>query len=433
MYSLGRELETLRVPTSKRIVFSWRFGPQPDGTMYDQHFRWKEFNLRCRELALRRSTKFVVMADIADFFPHLYLHPLERTLERCVTTLKQAYCVLQLLKGWNARVSYGVPVGPPSGRILAETTLANLDEALIGGGASYSRYSDDFRIFCRTESEARFRLQFLAEQLFELYGLTLQAVKTRIIESGEYLERFTLSADRLEAESLEERFGQLLEDAGWESEYDEEIDYDSLPEDTKHEIEKLNLAEVFREQLKKDRYDPVIMSLLLQRLGQLDHDDVVDDVMMNIAKLEPVVDAVVRFLSALRSLSVARRRKIGQSILRLVTDKRASRYQIACLLSIFTHGREFDNEGRFERAFEQVQAEGKRELMLALARARKGHWFVARRRDAAGLAPWLKRAFLAGASCMASDVKEAFFKTEERTGDVLEQAVIRWARAKPLG
>src|SRR5262245_39843996 len=145
VHDLGQELETLRIPTTENTVFAWRFSPRSDGTMYDPRFRWHVFNERCRSLAERRSVKYVVVADIADFFPHLYLHPLERVLERCTATSAQAYCVLRMLKGWNARVSYGVPVGPPSSRILADTTLTDLDKALIGGGATYCRYSDDFR------------------------------------------------------------------------------------------------------------------------------------------------------------------------------------------------------------------------------------------------------------------------------------------------
>ncbi len=373
-----------------------------------------------------------MVADIADFFPHLYIHPLERTLEQCSKTRDKAYCVLGLLKGWNARVSYGVPVGPPAGRILADTTLASMDDALEGSGVKYCRYSDDFRIFCRSEADARTRLEFLAEQLFETYGLTLQPSKTTILKAASYMDRFGISVERLEAESLEDKFHKLLIKAGWEFEYGDEIDYDDLPDDVREEIDQLNLVQLFREQLARERYDPIVMTLLLQRLAQLDEDAVVDDVLANISTLEPVVDAVVRYLVDLRSLSSARRHKIGQSVLRSARDKRASRYQVACLLSVFTHDREFDNEDRLERLFEVCPQEGRRELMLALGRAGKTHWFVARRRDATALEPWLKRAFLAGASCMASDAWKAFFKTESRSKDVLELAVLRWVNAKPF-
>jgi hypothetical protein len=102
-------------------------------------------------------------------------------------------------------------------------------------------------------------------------------------------------------------------------------------------------------------------------------------------------------------------------------------------LSAFAEGNKFDNARAFERLYEQVPEEAKRELILAIARNGKDRWFYARRRDAAALGPWLRRAFLAGASCMREDAKMAFFKTEQRTGDILEQAVLSWAKEHPLG
>jgi hypothetical protein len=144
--------------------------------------------------------------------------------------------VLRILKGWNALVSYGVPIGPPSGRILADATLNDLDEALIGNAAKYCRYSDDCRIFCRSEAEARQRLEFLAKQLFELYGLTLQSTKTTIHAVEDYRRRFSLSPERVEAESLEAKFEELLDRAGVEHEYGQSIDYDDLPKEVQRKL-----------------------------------------------------------------------------------------------------------------------------------------------------------------------------------------------------
>jgi hypothetical protein len=150
---------------------------------------------------------------------------------------------------------------------------------MIGAGAKYCRYSDDCRIFCRTEADARHRLEFLARQLFELYGLTLQSTKTAIHPVKTYRTRFFVTPERLEAESLETRFEELLKMAGVEHEYGESIDYDDLPEEVQAEIDGLNLAEVVREQIRSEKYDPILVSLLLQRLGQLGQDGVVEDLL----------------------------------------------------------------------------------------------------------------------------------------------------------
>ena len=51
------------------------------------------------------------MADIADFFPHIYTHPVERALETATGGSAAAYCLFRFIRNWNAFVSYGLPVG----------------------------------------------------------------------------------------------------------------------------------------------------------------------------------------------------------------------------------------------------------------------------------------------------------------------------------
>jgi hypothetical protein len=111
LYDVGPCLEAIRVPRHRRTVFSWRFDIQPEGQMYDPGFRWNDFNERCLELAQVPDCNWVVVADIADFFPHIYIHPLERVLEKATGRSPSAYCILRMLSNWNASVSYGLPVG----------------------------------------------------------------------------------------------------------------------------------------------------------------------------------------------------------------------------------------------------------------------------------------------------------------------------------
>lgn len=69
VYEVGPQLESIRSPKSDRTVFSWRFDLKPDGQMYSPAYRWDDFNKRCLSLAEKANCKWVVVADIADFFP----------------------------------------------------------------------------------------------------------------------------------------------------------------------------------------------------------------------------------------------------------------------------------------------------------------------------------------------------------------------------
>ena len=124
---------------SAEQVFSWRFEAAPDGQMYDPESRWSDFNSRCLRLALPAKCKWVVIADIADFFPHIYLHPVETILDSATGRSPAAYCLLRMIRNWNAFVSYGLPVGLAGSRIIAEATILDLDRALNGSGRAYCR------------------------------------------------------------------------------------------------------------------------------------------------------------------------------------------------------------------------------------------------------------------------------------------------------
>lgn len=146
VHEVGPQLEALRSPTTNKTVFSWRFHVQPDGQMYSPDFRWDDFNKECLRLAAKASSKWVVVADIADFFPHIYIHPVETALEAAIGRSPEAYCLKRMISNWNGFVSYGLPVGLAGSRIIAEATINDLDQALIGAGRRYCRYSDDIRI-----------------------------------------------------------------------------------------------------------------------------------------------------------------------------------------------------------------------------------------------------------------------------------------------
>jgi Reverse transcriptase (RNA-dependent DNA polymerase) len=434
LLEIGPQLESIRVPKSRNTVFSWRFELKPNGQMYDPAYRWHDFNTRCLELAERPSSKWVVVADIADFFPHIYSHPVEQALERATQRSPSAYCVLRMISNWNAFVSYGLPVGLAGSRILAEATIDDLDRALDGAKYRYCRYSDDIRIFCRSEGEARRALEFLAIHLFENHGLTLQPMKTVVVSKHEYMDRFTSSGERVEAESVTGKLQDLLEEAGWEDEYEDDIEnYEDLPDEIKEEVDKLNLVHVLEEQVALDRSDPVVMSFILQRLRQLGIDDAAGIVLKNLAKLYPVIDSVVRYLESLRSVSEAMRNKTGAKAIAAVLRPTTGTYERVCLLSLFTKSREFDNEERFEHLYEQIQdAATRRELMLALGQAHQVHWFQTRRRSITELEPWSRRAFLAAFSCVPKDARVPFYRSLRTGGDVLEGAIIKWASDNPF-
>lgn len=79
--------------------------------------------------------------------------------------------------------------GAPS-RLLAETTLADVDEALLAAGIDFVRFNDDYRIFGDTYERCYRAITFLAETLYRNHGLNLQPQKTEVLTSEQFNARF---------------------------------------------------------------------------------------------------------------------------------------------------------------------------------------------------------------------------------------------------
>jgi hypothetical protein len=317
VYEIGDELEARRIPPSESIVHSYRFKPGKDGTLYDPQFSYETFLGAASQLADSGDHSFVVVADIADFFPRIYSHRVENALRQATHRTNHAIALERLFAQWNEHYSYGIPVGSASSRLVAEVALDDIDRALLSEGATYLRYSDDFRIFCKSEREAHQRLAFLAYVLFENHGLTLQEFKTTIVPIDKFVARYVGSEERTTINSLSERLYAILREAGITSPY-EEIEWGDLTSDQWERIDELNLEEILREQVAAPGLDIQLTRFVLRRLGQLDSTTALPTVLGNLEDLYPVFPDVVRMVKNLRSLDPTQRRDLGDRFLDLI-------------------------------------------------------------------------------------------------------------------
>ena len=251
--------------------------------------------------------------------------------------------------------------------------------------------------------------------------------------NASYLRRFTTSGERIELESLTDRLHELLESAGYDNDYEDEIDIDALPDDVKEEIDRLNMVEVLKEQIDADPQDVVVMRFVLHRLRQLGIDEAVDDVLRHLDELRPAIDVVVEYLGGLRDSDRPIRQRIGRKVLAAAKKPANGSYERMCLLSLFTRDDEFNHADQFEPLYNRfADPVTRRELILAMGRAGKNHWFRASRFDYQSLEPWSRRAFLVAFSCVDADAALHFYRSLRNGANILEKAVITWAQAFPF-
>lgn len=355
-----------RLPADR--VFSYRTETSPAGRLYESP-GWQAFKEAADARATENPSLFFGITDIADFYPRIYHHRLVNALEAAAAFIdkdhKETIRVLEkMLARFSEGTSYGIPVGPPASRVLAEAVLIDMDRTLLSYDIDFIRFVDDFIIFGKRPSEAEYGLRVLGENLFAKHGLTLQAAKTRVLPAEECVSRVL----RLHSEKEKER--RHLFDL-FESEY-EVVPYEDLNEEQKAEIDALNLSEMLNEALAQDeKVDYAEVDFILRRLSSLRKPELIPIVTENLERLYPVTDALAAFFTKFSDSEGVDHEKIAARLLDPILnirESRASEFYCAWVLSIFQGSGVWGNADTLLRIFRETNSDViRRSAALALA------------------------------------------------------------------
>src|SRR5207245_5794636 len=139
-------------------------------------------------------------------YPRIYLHRLDNALQSATSHSSHVQAIRRLLTGWNGTETFGIPVGSAPVRLLAEITIADVDEALLANGVNFLRFNDDYRIFASSHAEAYRHIAFLADILFRNHGLSLQPQKTAVLTVDDFKTRVLKTHEERELDSMQDRF-----------------------------------------------------------------------------------------------------------------------------------------------------------------------------------------------------------------------------------
>lgn len=352
------DLEQSRIPTSKKIVFSYR-ADGASNRLYKSTPTFRDFRTALDEKSARAKIKYIAAADIADFYPRMYQHRLENAVESAATNERTRevarVLVKKLIGNLSGNNSYGIPVGPYASRLLAESVLADVDAYLISESYDFIRWVDDYYFFLPDEQSGQEVLSRLAQRLYEKHGLTLSSAKTNIFEKTRFRRRFASTPEaevdhRLDVlNDLSARFDPYLE---------EEVE---LSDEEIAQLTAAGIAEIIEEALEeKDLVDYETISAILRHrsvLSQLPVEfrkRVADTLLDNIEHLYPVADEVARFFSGFTDYNWGDRKRARTKLIKSL-DPRKGRwppdFYIMWILAIFAESDAWRDTPDYARIF----------------------------------------------------------------------------------
>jgi Reverse transcriptase (RNA-dependent DNA polymerase) len=437
---MGPAIEGARIPVSEETIFSYRFmKPTEDGGIFDTNVNWRAFMEKSQNVASLKSENgdstypFVLVCDISDFYSRIYHHRIENALKWLKTKPETVKRIVDILQVFSGTVSYGLPVGGPASRLLAELALNSVDKLLRGEGIRYCRFVDDYRIFCTSKEEAYQRLIFLSEKLFN-EGLSLQKNKTRILTSKEFLDetKLLIKSDQIDEEKLSEEDKLLRLSIRFDPYSDTRVDdYKNL----KEQVAKVDVAGILGRELEKTRIDPIVTKQAISAIRVLESDAQKEIIgsLLQIENLHTLAPVFPRLMTVLRGLYLdleeATQDLIDFGLSALIKNEShviQVDLNLAYAIQVMRRRCTQKTEALFVQIFrKRTSPLVRREIVIAWAGWQHNHSLTDLKKNFGALSKWERRAFIMG-SYILTDEGKFWRDHNKKSFDPLEVVVRDW-------
>ena len=395
--ALADQIEAKRILIEAQTIFSYRYEWNDADAKLFGNSSWRDY--KARSLEISRNSDFVVVTDISDFYPRVYHHRIENALLRLPTPGDLPSRIMRLLFSFGGHVSYGLPIGGPASRILAELALIPVDEHLFRRKISFCRYADDYTIFCKTKSDAYRALVLLSEKLFN-EGLVLQKGKTRILTAREFVDTAAFLEPVGGTGRTEEQ--KLLNISIRYDPYSPTADEDY--ERLKAAVQEVDILGILGREVSKTTIDQAVAKQAINAIRALKPfaRDGALRILLDSANLEVLSPVFVPVMRTIRGIYNELEEKtkdfVDQALVRLYSDsshllsvelnlcyyiqalsRRTSQQKEEILVELFDH---------------QLSPLIRRFIILTMADWKCFYWLTDVRQKYSGLSEWEKRAFI---------------------------------------
>jgi hypothetical protein len=429
--SVAQTIESKRLPISEQSVFSYRFSPDLVTGHLFADSTWRNY----KQAAIEKSKAypFVLLADIADFYPRVAHHRLENELQRLGSHSEEGKRIMALLSRFSQIRSYGLPIGGPGSRVLAELALNPIDLFLNRKGIPFCRYVDDFHIFAKSKQEAYNHLAFLAQILFT-EGLSLQKTKTRILTSTE-LRDASAHLDLAATENI-----QLLPPEARLMRISVKFDPYSPTKDEDYEalktaVSSIDIVGVLAREIAKTNIDTQVTKQAIAAVRALPPDVRAEAISAllkpgNLETLAPVFGNVMRLIRSLYDeLNETTKDLADATITQLFSEGShltANELNISYLLQVYGQRKSAAKERILIDLYDRSDSTlVRREIILVMAKWKATYWLSDVLRRFGSLSKWEKKTFIVAAHHM-NDEGEKWLDHAKFTFLPDERAIRKW-------
>jgi Reverse transcriptase (RNA-dependent DNA polymerase) len=428
--SVGDEIEARRIPAEQNNVFSYRFSWNDERNSLFADSTWNDY----RREALLQSKRFafVLQTDIADFYPRVNHHRLENALKRLGVNSDAPKRIIKLLSIFSETASYGLPIGGPASRLLAELSLNDCDQHLRSRSIQFCRYADDYCIFCDSKATAYSLIVMLSNKLAN-DGLSLQRQKTRILTAEEFANMNRLldptddptASDEQRLLSISIRFDPYSPTA--------EEEYETL----KSTISEIDIIGILSREVGKAAIDQPVAKQAIDALKVLDR-EMQEQAMLilldreNLLTLLPVFPTVMRAVRGIYlNLSEGGQSRVDNALVdiyqsdsHLLAVELNTSYFIQAISLRHTDVKEKILLALFERHAGNPYL--RRQIILTMARWQRHYWLTDVKKGFRNATEWERRAVIV-ASYRLGDEGDHWRRNNRHFWDKTELLIRDWA------
>ena len=367
-------IEACRVPTGEGRIYSYRASTRSD-RIYDATTDLHEGYTAClSQKAHGNDVEFVGVTDIADFyasisqskFCHLLTGAAKTSREKAAARVTSSFAE-QLM----ADSGKGIPTGPFASRLLAEVVLNDVDRYLLATNVDFVRWVDDFNVFAGSYADVQRAVGGLSAWLYSEHGLSLQMLKTHIVDARTYSADFLTGMNKILDVQVMKIFGSAMP-------YDIEESEDE-PQDME-DTNAVALLEMLVDAVRGGRkvnfriVDFAVRKLRRLLLDRRISDELMTLLMENIDRLVPSIENVTKLISIIRPRDDRRRREVALWLLRSIEDMSSTDHYAVWVLTIFVRDERWGCVDELVELFCTSSSDVvKRYSALAVAKAGQGH------------------------------------------------------------